>query len=220
MKPLRDYKTWIFDCDGVILDSNPIKTEAFYEIGLTYGKKQADDLVIYHKKFGGISRFNKFKYFFEEILQKKDYAKELELALDRYSSLVKEKLLKCSETKDLRLFLSEIPAGSRKIVVSGGLQSEVRDVFIQRGFADYFDAIYGSPHTKMEILEKEVNDKLLIFPSVFVGDSKYDYEIAQAFDLDFIFVSCYSEFDSWNNYFKDKRGCIISDTLDINLWKN
>jgi phosphoglycolate phosphatase-like HAD superfamily hydrolase len=217
MKYSHEYKTWIFDCDGVLLDSNLIKTEAFYEIGLSYCKEQADELVVYHKQFGGISRFDKFKYFFETILQRKEYKEDLAAALVRYSLLVKSKLMQCPEAEGLRLFLDEIPEGSRKIVVSGGLQSEVRESFIQRGLADYFDAIYGSPANKMEILQKEVERGLLFFPAVFIGDSKYDYESAKAFGIDFIFVSCYSEFDGWRDYFKDKDALIVSNLSDIRL---
>ena len=40
-----DYKTWLFDCDGVILDSNKIKTESYYELALPYGKDKADKLI-------------------------------------------------------------------------------------------------------------------------------------------------------------------------------
>ena len=35
---LKKYKTLVFDCDGVILDSNRIKTEAFYRTTQKYGE--------------------------------------------------------------------------------------------------------------------------------------------------------------------------------------
>jgi len=34
---LKQYKTLIFDCDGVILNSNKIKTQAFYDVAKIYG---------------------------------------------------------------------------------------------------------------------------------------------------------------------------------------
>ena len=54
---LSSYKTIIFDCDGVILNSNKIKTEAFYNVTATYGIEAANELVSYHKLNGGISRY-------------------------------------------------------------------------------------------------------------------------------------------------------------------
>ena len=56
---LNKYETIIFDCDGVILNSNIIKTEGFFEFALSLGKKNAEKLVNYHIKNGGISRYEK-----------------------------------------------------------------------------------------------------------------------------------------------------------------
>ena len=46
---ISQYATLIFDCDGVILDSNKIKTTAFYNTALPYGEDAAEALVNYHK---------------------------------------------------------------------------------------------------------------------------------------------------------------------------
>ena len=52
----------VFDCDGVLLNSNKIKTQAFYKCALPYGEKYATMLADYHIENGGISRNYKFKY--------------------------------------------------------------------------------------------------------------------------------------------------------------
>lgn len=59
---LNQYKSLIFDCDGVILHSNKIKTEAFYKVALRFGKVAADKMVDYHVRNGGISRYKKFEW--------------------------------------------------------------------------------------------------------------------------------------------------------------
>jgi beta-phosphoglucomutase-like phosphatase (HAD superfamily) len=46
------YKTWIFDCDGVLLDSNRIKTQAIFEAAKPHGEEAAMKLVEYHKEKG------------------------------------------------------------------------------------------------------------------------------------------------------------------------
>ena len=58
----------IFDFDGVILDSNDVKTEAFYEMYIQYGESIAKKVVNHHKKNGGISRFQKFKLYHKKFL--------------------------------------------------------------------------------------------------------------------------------------------------------
>ena len=76
MNKLDSYKSFIFDCDGVILNSNKIKSNAFYEVASKYGKKEAKKLVNYHINNGGISRYKKFEYFSNNILLDKTYNKE------------------------------------------------------------------------------------------------------------------------------------------------
>jgi beta-phosphoglucomutase-like phosphatase (HAD superfamily) len=64
------YKTLVFDCDGVILDSNQIKTEAFNRVGLQFGSEAANELVSYHLQHGGVSRYQKFEYFWVDVLHR------------------------------------------------------------------------------------------------------------------------------------------------------
>ncbi len=209
------YNTWIFDCDGVILDSNQLKTDAFFEVALPYGKEMADLLVRYHMDNGGVSRFEKFRYFFETILDKSDFDKELESCISKFGDLVKQKLISCPETEGAREFLESLPAGVRKIIVSGGSQEELRKVFAIRGLDVYFDSIFGSPDTKESILKHEVDSNNLIRPALFIGDSKLDYESASKFEIDFLFMSNYSEFENWEEYFKGKNIYVINSFNEL-----
>jgi len=212
---LSKYKTWFFDCDGVLLDSNQLKSESFYEVALTYGEENAQALVEYNKRIGGVTRFEKFKYFFETILEKKTFEKELENALNNFSAFVCEKLMSCPETYGVRDFLDSLPTDSKKYVVSGGAQSEIQYVFKQRGLDAYFDGIYGSPDSKGVIMSSKVKSPDVEYPAVFIGDSRYDYEVASQFNLDFFFMTKYTEFDGWKLYFMDKRVKIIESFNDL-----
>lgn len=212
---ITKYKSWFFDCDGVLLDSNLIKTEAFYEAALPYGAENADSLVSYHKQFGGVSRFAKFQYFFEHILGEKGFEKQLEKILTEFGLLVRSKLLQCPETEGLVPFLKKLATVDYKIVISGGMQDELQYVFAQRGLSEYFDAIYGSPDTKLTILQRELDQGSFHPPAVFVGDSQYDYECADKFDLDFIFMHQYTEFTGWHDYFSNKDVNVITNLGEL-----
>ena len=63
MSDLTKYNTIIFDCDGVILNSNFKKIEAYRNAALEYGASsvQAEELVNHHIELTGISRYIKFK---------------------------------------------------------------------------------------------------------------------------------------------------------------
>ena len=66
--PLHRYLTLIFDCDGVVLDSNRVKTEAFRAAAMPWGRAAAEALVANHVANGGVSRYEKFASFLEHIL--------------------------------------------------------------------------------------------------------------------------------------------------------
>lgn len=198
-------RCWIFDCDGVLLDSNGVKTDAFYRAALPYGEKAAQELVRYHRVHGGISRFHKFEHLFSEILKQSGFEQELEKALNIFAEKSRQGVLKAAEAPGLRNLLETLRRdGCRLFVVSGGMQSELRDVFKKRGLDGYFDNIFGSPDTKEEIIERELANGTIEPGAVFIGDSQYDYDAAHRFGFDFIFVSDWSEFSGWQEFFVDK----------------
>ena len=94
--------------------------------------------------------------------------------------------------------LREFTVDARWLIVSGGDQTELRDVFAQRGIADWFDGgIFGSPDNKDEILARELHARNIRQPALFLGDSKYDHQAATAAGLDFVFLSGWSEVAGW-----------------------
>ncbi len=56
MKNIHHYATLIFDCDGVILNSNFQKIEAYRNTAIKFGadQKQAEALVQHHVELTGI----------------------------------------------------------------------------------------------------------------------------------------------------------------------
>lgn len=199
MVDLQRYHTIIFDCDGVILDSNKTKTEAFFNAALPYGEKEANQLVAYHKENGGVSRYRKFEYFLNHIVGIQDHEK-YQLLLDAFAEEVRKGMLNCAASHAL-MPLKKLAPSSNWAVVSGSDQAELRDVFKERKIDKYFGAgIFGSPESKDEILRREFSSGNFDRPSLFIGDSRYDHESAVSFDLDFLFVSAWSEFTDWKAY--------------------
>jgi phosphoglycolate phosphatase-like HAD superfamily hydrolase len=191
---LSQYRTWVFDCDGVLLDSNKVKTAAFYQAAKPYGASYAKALVDYHVNNGGISRYVKFEMFMTEILGRPTVdQKELQQLLDYYATYVRNGLRTCDVADGLR-DLRQSTHGANWLIVSGGDQQELREVFEDRQLAHYFDGgIFGSPDNKNDILARESCSGLIRHPGVFVGDSYYDSTAALQADLDFIFARRWSE---------------------------
>ncbi|MBT3144314.1 HAD family hydrolase [Neptunomonas phycophila] len=205
---LAEYETLVFDCDGVILNSNKVKVNAFYQAALPYGEKAANALVDYHVERGGISRYKKFEWFLQEKV-KGQAGPNLEELLEAYASIVREGLLTCEIAEGLEE-LREKTKSASWLIVSGGDQNELRDIFFQRELTRFFDGgIFGSPDTKDFILEREISSGNIKSQSLFLGDSKYDLDSAKKMRLDFMFVSDWSEWensDSFQKFFKHTIG--------------
>jgi len=197
MFELNNYSAIIFDCDGVILNSNQIKTEAFKSVASQFGAKPAQLLVDFHIKNGGISRYKKFEHLLSDILAKEIIQSEIDDLAGQFSEYVYQELLTCPVASGLET-LRKTTSSAKWFIVSGGDQKELRRAFSARGISDYFDGgIFGSPENKDEILANLIKDDQLQQPSLFVGDSRYDYEAAKLAGLDFIFIYEWSEFSDW-----------------------
>lgn len=197
--PVTHYATLVFDCDGVVLNSNRVKTDAFYEAALPYGEAAAKALVDYHVSNGGISRYKKFAYFIDHLVPGKP-GPGLDELLSSYAVQVREGLMGCEVTPGLQALKESTPQ-ARWLIVSGGDQAELREVFAERKLDEFFDGgIFGSPDTKDEILARELNRGNINRSALFLGDSKYDYQAANAAGLDFVFLSQWSEVDDWKTW--------------------
>jgi phosphoglycolate phosphatase-like HAD superfamily hydrolase len=199
---LKHYRTLVFDCDGVVLDSNQLKTEAYYRVAVGFGAnhEQAQALVDYHVRLGGISRFIKFRYFLDEILHQPVTEEAMNVLLESFAEEIHRELLICEMAPGL-MELRELTKDARWMLVSGGDQIELRSLFMERGIDDMFDAgIFGSPDNKDVILERETASGNLAQPGIFFGDSRYDHEASTRADLDFVFVSQWTELQNWQNY--------------------
>ena len=201
---IDQYATIVFDCDGVLLDSNGIKSNAFYNSVLPYGLQAAQAMLDFHKCNGGISRYKKYEHFFENIIKREIDDECVKNLLAVYSEEVRKGLLTCEVSTAIEKLKRQTPT-SRWLIVSGSDQTELRSVLKLRQLSRYFDGgIYGSPDSKDAILTREIENKNIVFPALFIGDSKYDYEASNRAGLDFVFVSGWSEFSGWDLYKKEK----------------
>ena len=99
--------------------------------------------------------------------------------------------------------LRRVTSQASWLVVSGGDQEELRELFQERELSGYFDGgIFGSPSTKETLLEECCREGIIEFPALYLGDSRHDHEVSSAAGLDFLFVEEWSEFVEWKEYQK------------------
>jgi len=194
MFDLSKYKYALFDCDGVILQSNELKSAAF--AGALAGEPEdlVAQFVAYHKENGGVSRYVKFEYYFKNIKGEKNIQDKVDKALTDYADIVFDQLKKVDYVPGVipvieYFYKRNIPC----YVVSGGDQKELRKVFSFRGIGHLFVDILGSPVTKNEHVASLVQSNAVAYPSIFFGDSRSDMIAATENGSDFCFVSQFSE---------------------------
>jgi len=213
MKPINQYTIAIFDCDGVILESNKIKSEAFALALANENPTLVKEFVEYHQTNGGISRYIKFEYFFKNIKKQTNYELELKDTLVRYAALSKKGLLECPEISGVRDILKYFKAINVPCyVASGGDQQEVREVFEIRGLTSYFNGIYGSPVSKIENLAMLKSEGKLTTAGIFFGDAFSDMQAAKEYSLDFVFISGVSE---WKDGLSVCKGMNFPSYIDF-----
>ena len=211
---MKNYSHLFFDCDGVILNSNKIKTDAFYKLALNFGELQAQKLVNHHLENGGISRYEKIKFFQKNILKNTNIKLYQEL-VDNYGKILKEKLIKAEISKGVFKIKQFFP-NSKITVVSGSDQNELRWLFKEKRIDHLFNnGIFGSPKNKIEILEEIFSGFKGEEKSIFIGDSKYDFEVSKFFKIDFAFISEWSDLSDWTKFARINKIKTFKDILSF-----
>ncbi len=217
MIDLRQYKSVVFDCDGVILDSNVVKTEAYFRTAKNLGATDAQALALtdYHVKLGGISRYHKFDWYLREVLNKPATEDAVQALLDEFSRELEVGLMECAVADGLQT-LREATSQAKWMILSGGDQQEIRDLFAKRDLTKHFDGgLFGSPDNKDVVLAREIANGNLQLPALFVGDSKYDFESSTRAGLDFVFVSDWTEVPHWQAYCTEHKITVLDNISQL-----
>jgi len=198
---INNFKTIIFDCDGVILNSNRVKQAAYYNVIFShYGDKFANLMIEYLSKNTGKPREHFFTYFLNNIVPSGTVGPNAEELVLEVSEEINKGLMECEISKSLFKLRENFP-DTNWFIVSGGVQSELRNIFINRSLIDLFDGgIFGGPESKDEILKSLFQKNSIEFPAIYLGDSRFDYEVASQFNLDFLFISDWTDFKDWKSY--------------------
>lgn len=182
----------IFDCDGVLILSNRLKTESFYEIASKFVPQNlVNKFINFHKANGGVSRWEKFSYLrnisSEFDLPSVDYLSK------EFASLVDSRLSTISPIPGAIKYVEKLAKENAIIyVVSGGEQSQVRRILMNLKFNIDPKRIFGSPTSKVNHFIN-IRKKHQLSEAMTYGDSLLDAKCAISINSKFTFISQDSE---------------------------
>lgn len=173
----------VFDFDGVILDSEPIKLEAFSTI-FADSPHALDRIRKYNAQHRGVPRSDKIRYICEYVLRVDDLEATVQHYLMLYADTLQTALLHAPLVPGIRHFLDQTP--QPKLICSSAPAKEVTILLDAHNVAQYFVQVFGYPARKLQVLQqlKQQYDSLIFF-----GDAIADYEVAQAAYVPFIGVT-------------------------------
>ncbi len=167
----------VFDFDGVLVESVDVKTRAFAELYQPYGESVVERVLAFHMANGGVSRFEKFRYFHRHFLNRELSAAEEEELGERFSSLVEDAVVASEWVAGAREFLEANYRELPLYVASGTPDDELRHILERRSVMHYFKAASGSPLKKAEIICRFAGaDDLALDRILMIGDATTDLE--------------------------------------------
>lgn len=198
-------KAIIYDFDGVICDSVNVKTEAFAEMYRPYGDHIVSQVVNYHLLNGGVSRYEKFKYFHDKFLGIEIDKEQVNQMAEQFASLVMHKVIISEFIPGSFKFIKAHSENYFQFVCTGTPESEILEILQQRNMSSYFKGIYGAPERKSGIIKRIASEfNISTEEMIFFGDSMTDYDAALELSVDFIgIINDHTTFPDWTVLVKD-----------------
>jgi len=203
-------KTILWDFDGVIIDSMKVRDWGFVEIFKNYERSLVDKLLDYHRVNGGLSRYLKIRYFFEEVLGESITEEGVLMYAQMFSVLMKQELIDPKNLiHDSVHFIKENYQKYNFHIVSGSDQDELKFLSKELTISQYFISTHGSPTPKKRLvhnlLEKHKYNK---DETCLIGDSINDYDAAMDNNIKFF---------SYNNDAISHLGTHIYSFKNLNI---
>jgi phosphoglycolate phosphatase-like HAD superfamily hydrolase len=200
-------KTYIYDVDGVVFDSNSNKIQAYRELLLPLGSLDKVKVLVdnFRLNFGRTRRWH--MEFAADLL---DNNTDVDVLINNYGKKVESMPHPLIKTNAGRI--KEL-SGNNPFFVSGSNKSEL-DILLPEHFICDQRNIFGSPDKKSIILSRlkklMVTDTLLYF-----GDSVADIEACDKADIECIALYGYSAHPEKLKELANKKGILCLKNLEF-----
>ena len=178
----------MLDFDGVILESVSVKTETFRKL-FADKTEFVDDIVNFHIQNGGMSRFDKFRYIYSDILHEELTDNKFKSLCDNfakyvYGGVINSPFVKGADKFIEKCYIEKVPL----YLVSATPEDEIIRITKEIGIYDKFNHVYGSPMTKADCIMQILQENSLTKDpkkAIFFGDAINDYKAANKTGISF-----------------------------------
>jgi phosphoglycolate phosphatase-like HAD superfamily hydrolase len=190
----RAFDQLVFDCDGVLFASNEVKAANIRAAAAQFcDDRSVDRFVEFFTANNGLPREVKIASHFDDPCKRAGI-------LEEYSRLNAATLLRLDPEPDAVRFLDVCAAlDVPSYLLSGGDTAELEALLASARLRHRFVAVMGGPVDKATHMERLG----LRGRTCFFGDGRHDHEVAERFGFDFVFVSRYTQFGGWREYFAE-----------------
>lgn len=185
---LRGARALVFDFDGTLVDSNPIKQRAF-ELCFAGFPEQREEILAYCGGRHHTPRGEKFRHVVERILHR-PYTEEVAVALhERFEAATTRQIAEAPELPGAAVFLRHVQGRYLTALLSSTPHEILCQILAHRGWAGWFGRVQGAPVNKASWLKAFREQRGLKGDHmVFFGDTPEDARAAEEAGCTFIAV--------------------------------
>jgi len=205
------FKIILWDFDGVIFDSMKIKEKGFRKLFNEFDEKLIDTFIKFHHQNGGMPRFEKIKYFYEELLKQNITQNKINQLANKYGEIIQKELFnKNNLIEDSFNFIKQNYKKYNFHIVSGAEHNELNQLCKFLEIDKYFITIEGSPTLKKDLIKNLLQKYDYQKKEVcLIGDSINDCKAAEFNGIKFYAYNNENlkQFDyikDFNEFFSDK----------------
>lgn len=180
-------KAIIFDFDGVLVESVDIKGEAFVELYRDESEDIQRQMLDYHRRHGGVTRFEKIRYYEGKLLGRSIDEDGVNAKAARFGEIVERRVAESGFVPGALEFLKTWHAQFPMFVASATPQEELVRIVQTRNMDGYFQGVFGAPVRKDVHIANILKDhSWKPDEAVMVGDAMTDYNAAMATNVMFV----------------------------------
>lgn len=201
----------IWDFDGVIVISDAVREKGFRMIFENFASEYVEKIIDYHKANGGLSRYNKIRFFYENIIEQSITNDEVFYLADQFSRIMRKELtnkqlLNC-EWLDI---MAQLPDVLNHHIASGSDEKELIFLCKELEIIHFFKSMHGSPTPKTDLVKNIlINNHYAKDDTILVGDAINDYKAATENGISFF---------GYNNVLLEPYGWYLDNLKQLQLF--